>query len=504
MSGAPMPRRSFLKAGAALGGSALLGCLGLAGCSEWTPRSAATDEGASFDTGREENAMNATTTAAPFADVRDDLVAIPGGTFLMGSPEDEGWRGQDEALHEVEVSGFFLAPFETTQADYERLMGSNPSATVGANLPVEGVTWYDAVAYCNALSAEAGLVPAYLIDGDSVTWGLSADGYRLPTEAEWECACRAGTTTPFNTQTSINADDEANYYGTYPYGIEENYFSQGSLETRPGVYRQAPIEPGGFAPNAWGLYDMHGNVAEWVWDYYGPYDEEARVDPTGAPTGALRVNRGGGWNDFAKSLRSAYRAALPADGSSPSVGFRVARSAQPRTGTVGAQAAQTQTAGGEVLVAFFSWGGNTRGIAQEIARQTGFDVVELECEQPYSSNYNTVLEEAQRDQNAQARPKLATRVDDMGRYGTVLLGYPNWWASIPMPVASFLEGYDFSGKTIVPFCSHGGGRFGQSVSAISKLAQNAAIGEGLSVHYSGGPGLADDVAAWLERNGVRR
>lgn len=445
--------------------------------------------------------MDATAMAS---DVQDGLVSVPGGAFSMGSPEGENWRGEDEVLHEVEVSGFFLAPYETTQADYERLMGANPSANAGPALPVESVTWYDAVAYCNALSEEAGLSPAYAIDGTSVIWDLSASGYRLPTEAEWEYACRAGTTTPFNTQTSIGADDEANYYGTYPYGIEENYFSQGALETKPGVYRQAPVEPGSFAPNAWGLFDMHGNVAEWVWDYYGPYDEAAPADPTGASTGTLRVNRGGGWNDFAKSLRSAYRAALPADGSSPSVGFRVARSATAKTGVVGASSVRAAADDGDVLVAFFSWGGNTRGIAQEIARQTGFDVVELECEQPYSSDYNTVLEEAQRDQNVQARPALATRIDDMGRYGTVLLGYPNWWASIPMPIASFLESYDFSGKTIVPFCSHGGGRFGQSLSAISKLAQNATLGEGLSVHYSGGSSLASDVSAWLERNGVGR
>ncbi len=113
-----------------------------------------------------------------------------------------------------------------------------------------------------------------------------------------------------------------------------------------------------------------------------------------------------------------------------------------------------------------------------------------------------MLEEAQRDQNTQARPELATRVEDMDQYGIILLGYPNWWASIPMPVTSFLEEYDFTGKTIVPFCSHGGGRLGQSLTTITKIVPDATIGEGLSVHYSGGSGLSDDITEWLNKNGI--
>lgn len=98
------------------------------------------------------------------------------------------------------------------------------------------------------------------------------------------------------------------------------------------------------------------------------------------------------------------------------------------------------------------------------------------------------------------RSELSTHVEDMSQYDTIIPGYPNWWASIPMPVASFLEEYDFSGKTIIPFCSHGGGRFGQSLTAITKLAPDAMLGEGLAVSYSGGSGLSSDVAAWLEEN----
>lgn len=154
------------------------------------------------------------------------------------------------------------------------------------------------------------------------------------------------------------------------------------------------------------------------------------------------------------------------------------------------------------MIAYFSWGGNTRGIAQEIASQTGAELFEITPVHPYSTNYNTVLDEAQRDQNEQARPQLASHVENMDEYDTIILGYPNWWASIPMPIASFLEEYDFSGKTIIPFCSHGGGRFGQSLTAIAKLAPDAVMGDALSVHYSGGSTLADDIRQWLLENGI--
>ena len=433
--------------------------------------------------------------------IDDGFIHIEGGAFQMGSPEDENWRIDDETLHEVTVAGFYIAPFETTQSEWEAVMGSNPSTFTGEKLPVENISWLDAIQYANARSKAAGLTPVYAIDGESVTWNRAADGYRLPTEAEWEYACRAGTATPFNLERSLDADD-ANFYGHYPYEIEENYFDDSVLEARPGEYRGKTVEVGSFTPNAWGLYDMHGNVNEWCWDWYGLYDTEGGDNPVGPETGTRHVYRGGGWNDFGKNMRSAYRAAGQADMKSYNLGVRLVRNAG--AGIAGSVAVSggipSSSDGSQVLIAFFSWGGNTRGIAREIQRQTGFDLFEIEPIPAYSDDYNTVLMEAQRDQHAQARPEIAGHVDNMADYDTILLGYPNWWASIPMPIASFLEQYDFAGKRIIPFCSHGGGRFGQSLTAIAKLAPESNMGQGLSVHYSGGSTLSGDVAAWLETN----
>lgn len=166
----------------------------------------------------------------------DDFVLIKGGTFKMGSPESENWRGNDETQHEVTINDFYISRYEVTQAEYKSVMNNNPSNFHGDDLPVENVSWLEAVKYCNARSEKENLTPVYKIEGNKVTWDTEADGYRLPTEAEWEYACRAGTATPFNTENSISAN-EANYYGHYPYEIEENYFSQSKLTTKPGIYR---------------------------------------------------------------------------------------------------------------------------------------------------------------------------------------------------------------------------------------------------------------------------
>lgn len=438
--------------------------------------------------------------------VSDNMKLLDSGTFQMGSPETERQREENEVLHEVKIDSFYISPLEVTQKEYEELMGKNPSEFHGENLPIENVSWFDAVEYCNKLSEKNALTPAYRVNGKEVEWDQNANGYRLPTEAEWEYACRANTTTPFNTETSIS-DQESNYYGHYPYLIEENYFSQGNLDTEPGQYRETSISVGSFQPNAWGLYDMHGNVGEWCWDFYGAYDQKNIENPTGPATGNARIVRGGGWNDYAKHLRSAYRSSKDPNTSASNVGFRLARNAASTTeksiivNDIEA-VDKHDIRGDKTLIVYFSWGGNTEGIAEQIQEKTGADMFELTLVNPYSSDYNTVLDEAQRDMNANARPELKNYVEDISKYDAILIGYPNWWATIPMPVASFLEEYDLSNKRIVPFCSHGGGRLGQSVNDIRKLAPNSVIGEALSVHYSGDSGLSDDISQWLAQNHI--
>ena len=247
----------------------------------------------------------------------DEFVLIQGGNFDMGSPTSENRREKDEVLHHVTLSSFYMGSREVTQKEYRELMGNNPSQFQGDELPVENVSWYDAITYCNARSVAENLTPAYVISGSgdarTVTWNREANGYRLPTEAEWEYACRAGTTTPFSTGENATVE-QANYYGTYPY---DGFPS--------GQYRNRTMPAGSFAPNAWGLYDMHGNVWEWCWDWYGAYGNESAVNPAGADSGTFRVNRGGGWTDFGRHLRSAYRAAYPPENRTFNLGFRLAR-----------------------------------------------------------------------------------------------------------------------------------------------------------------------------------
>jgi formylglycine-generating enzyme required for sulfatase activity len=257
------------------------------------------------------------------------MVRVEKGSFLMGSPANEPERINNEGpQHRVNVTGFYIGKFQVTQKEYREITGKNPSYIKGDNLPVENVSWYDAIEYCNALSRREGLTPAYTIDktkydtnnisdwddvGWVVTWNRSANGYRLPTEAEWEYACRAGTTTPFYTGSNITTS-QANYDGKY-------------LNNVKGVYRNRTTGVGSysFAPNPWGLYDMHGNVWEWCWDWFGDYSNAAQTDPVGPVSGSYRVARGGSYESAAFGLRSAARLyAVP--NSSNTIGLRIVRS----------------------------------------------------------------------------------------------------------------------------------------------------------------------------------
>ena len=157
-----------------------------------------------------------------------------------------------------------------------------------------------------------------------------------------------------------------------------------------------------------------------------------------------------------------------------------------------------------ILVAYFSWSGNSRQIAAEIHRRVGGDLLEIEMVTPYSRTYNTCLDQSLQHLREGTHPPLKTRIPDMTRYDVVFLGYPTWWATIPMPVATFLESGDFTGKTIAPFNSHGGGRLGQTVSAIAKLCPSVKITQALSIHYGGGRTLGSDIDAWLSEIGMAR
>ena len=243
--------------------------------------------------------------------IPDNFVKIEGGSFMMGSSEREKDRIDNEIHHQVSVNAFYMSKYEVTQQEYERVMGMNPSHFKGPNLPVENVSWHEAVAYCNARSSREGFSPVYTLKGEIVRCNWHTVGYRLPTEAEWEYACRARTFTAFNTGDHITTE-QANYDG--------NYFYTNGVR---GLYREKTTPVGTFAPNSWGLYDMHGNVWEWCWDWFGVYDIRKQHNPIGPNSGADRVIRGGSWGGSALYLRSANRCSNSPFSKDSYLGFRV-------------------------------------------------------------------------------------------------------------------------------------------------------------------------------------
>ena len=277
-----------------------------------------------------------------------EMVWVPAGSFQMGSPGGESGRISPRENFRTENSGivtltrgFWMGKYQVTQEQWLAVMGTNPSyfhggtgrepaiGEIQGKRPVEQVSWYETIIFCNRLSIKEGLSPAYKIDGvtnpdiwisthgspptswiPASRWNFveiipNSTGYRLPTEAQWEYACRAGTTTAYNNGATIN--DDTGWYS-----------ANSSSRTR-----QVGLKPA----NTWGLYDKHGNVWEWCWDWYVESYNSAggNVDPRGAASGPLRVLRGGSWVNSASAIRSAYRFSGTPSLGDLSLGFRVLR-----------------------------------------------------------------------------------------------------------------------------------------------------------------------------------
>ncbi len=231
------------------------------------------------------------------------MVAVKGGTFLMGSPDNEAGRSSNEYQHPVTLSNFYIGKYEVTFEQYDifcNATGRTKPSDAGwgrGKRPVINVSWEDADAFCKWLSAQTG------------------KNYRLPTEAEWEYAARAGTTTPFHTGNCLSTS-QANYDGNYPYG-----------SCSKGQYREKTLEVGSFNSNAWGLHDVHGNVWEWCEDWYAAdfYKTSGQTkDPVNNTRGSDRVLRGGGWHDYAQRCRVSDRLNITPGGRDGGGGFRLA------------------------------------------------------------------------------------------------------------------------------------------------------------------------------------
>ena len=221
----------------------------------------------------------------PLATPQGEMVAIPAGEFMMG---DDAGDADEKPAHKVTVGAFLMDVREVTQKSYENLIQKNPAKFTGPDRPVERVDWYHAVLYCNMRSLKEGLKACY--DPKTLACDFSANGYRLPTEAEWEYACRAGSAGRYS-------------FGGDPAQLKNNAWCKANSERKTHPVGQKP-------PNAWGLYDMHGNVAEWCHDVYAAdyYPKKEGDNPRGPAAGDKRVLRGGGWNSGEDGCRASARA----------------------------------------------------------------------------------------------------------------------------------------------------------------------------------------------------
>ena len=280
--------------------------------------------------------------AAAAGVLRPEMMVLPAGEFLMGSPNDEVGRVSNERRHRVELSRPFVVSLtEVTIEQFVAVMGkaalptksSSDSACYpdgqDANWPAVCVSWLDAVAYANALSSREKLQPAYAIDGKSVRWNQAADGYRLPTEAQWAYAARAGSQTRF-----VGTDDPARAceFGNVrdqAFGQANSANAEYDFPCRDEYERLSPVKA--MKPNAWGLHGFAGNASEWVWDSYAAFRPDSVKDPTGPESGVPRVIRGASWIVYRRFARVASRSRIPPGYRFDYVGFRLARSCLPST-----------------------------------------------------------------------------------------------------------------------------------------------------------------------------
>ena len=248
------------------------------------------------------------------------MVLIPAGTFQMGNTGAcLEWTSDEALVHTVTISReFYMSKYEVTQKQYQAVMDTNPSKFKGENLPVERVSWYNAVSFCNALSQQEGKTLCYTIQNDTnITCNWDANGYRLPTEAEWEYAAKAGSVSDFYNGSLSNL---------YWQPLDMNLDNIGWYGGNSGGKSQAV---GQKQPNKFGLYDMSGNVHEWCWDWWsGRYSSTAVSDPTGPSSGSDRVHRGGSWEDYSYYCQSAYRDRFAPNYRNSYSGFRIVRVGQ--------------------------------------------------------------------------------------------------------------------------------------------------------------------------------